>query len=68
MDSHAKGASIPVSVVVIGVENLDASLEFYAETLGLEVAETRTWQGSAFERYWHVPAGTGARCAFLEGF
>jgi catechol 2,3-dioxygenase-like lactoylglutathione lyase family enzyme len=53
-------------VVVIGVENLDASLAFYADTVGLEVAETWTWQGSAFERYWQVPAGTTARCAFLE--
>jgi len=58
--------SAPVSVAVIGVENLDASLEFYAGTLGLEVAETRTWQGPAFERYWQVPAGTRAKCAFLE--
>jgi catechol 2,3-dioxygenase-like lactoylglutathione lyase family enzyme len=53
-------------VVVIGVENLDASLKFYAGTLGLNVAETRTWQGPAFERYWQLPPGTGARCAFLE--
>ena len=70
MNSNADGASAPVSApvsaVVIGVENLDASLAFYAEILGLEVAETRTWQGSAFECYWHVPAGTKARCAFLE--
>ena len=61
-----EAASAPVSVVVIGVENLDASLKFYAGTLGLNVAETRTWQGPAFERYWQVPPGTGARCAFLE--
>jgi catechol 2,3-dioxygenase-like lactoylglutathione lyase family enzyme len=66
MNSNGNGASVPVSVVVIGVENLDASLAFYSGTVGLEVAETRTWQGSAFERYWQVPAGTKARCAFLE--
>ncbi len=65
MNSNGNGASAPVSVVVIGVENLDTSLAFYAETIGLEVAETLTWQGSEFERYWQVPAGTKARCAFL---
>ncbi|MDP6436958.1 MAG: VOC family protein [Gammaproteobacteria bacterium] len=66
MTSNGNGASAPVSVVVIGAENLDASLEFYSGTLGLEVAETWIWQGPEFERYWHVPEGTTARCALLE--
>lgn len=66
MNSNDNGVSAPVSVVVIGVEDLDSSLAFYAETLGLEVAETLTWQGPEFEAYWQVPAGTTARCAFLE--
>jgi catechol 2,3-dioxygenase-like lactoylglutathione lyase family enzyme len=66
MNSNGKGVSAPVSVVVISVEDLDESLEFYAETLGLDVAETLTWQGAEFERYWQVPEGTTARCAFLE--
>ena len=66
MNSSGIRASAPVSVVVIGVENLGASLAFYADTVGLEVAETRTWQGPEFERYWQVPVGTEARCAFLE--
>ncbi len=66
MNSSGISASAPVSVAVIGAGNLDASLEFYAGTLGLKVAETRTWQGALFERYWHLPAGSTARCAFLE--
>ena len=73
MSSNGNGAgapasgpvSVPVSVAVIGVEDLDASLEFYSGTVGLEVEETRDWQGPEFERYWNVPAGTAARCAFL---
>jgi len=65
MNEAAKTAGAPVSVVVIGAENLEASLEFYAGTLGLTVLEQWTWQGDAFERYWRVPAGTTARCAFL---
>ena len=66
MNSNADGAGVPVSVVVIGVDSLDASLDFYAGTLGLEVSESRDWKGPEFEAYWKVPAGTQARCAFLE--
>jgi catechol 2,3-dioxygenase-like lactoylglutathione lyase family enzyme len=58
-------ASVPVSVVVIGAEKLDASLRFYAGTIGLETTETRTWKGPEFERYWRLPAGSSARCSFL---
>ncbi|MGI9343384.1 MAG: VOC family protein [Gammaproteobacteria bacterium] len=66
MNTSEISTSVPVSVVVIGVENLDASLEFYAGTVGLDVAESRTWQGPEFERYWQLPAGASAKCAFLE--
>ena len=66
MNSNGNGAGAPVSVVVIGVESLDASLEFYAGTMGLEVAEAFSWDGPEFEQYWQVPAGTSARCAFLQ--
>jgi len=65
MAGDGKRTGTPVSVVVIGVEDLDASLGFYSGTVGLEVTERRTWQGPDFERYWRVPAGTTARCAFL---
>ena len=63
MDSKTRSA--PVSAVVIGVDKLDASLEFYAGTLGLGIAETRTWKGPEFARYWQLPADAQARCAFL---
>lgn len=65
MASDGKRTGAPVSVVVIGVEDLDASLGFYGGTVGLAVTESRTWQGPDFERHWRVPAGTTARCAFL---
>ncbi|MEZ5566658.1 MAG: VOC family protein [Gammaproteobacteria bacterium] len=61
-----KPVSVPLSVAVIGARSLDASLDFYAGTLGLKVSEKRTWQGAEFERYWHLPAGSKAHCAFLE--
>jgi catechol 2,3-dioxygenase-like lactoylglutathione lyase family enzyme len=65
MTTNPTAAGAPVSAVVIGVENLDASLKFYADTVGLEVTESRTWQGPAFEQYWRVAPGTAARTAFL---
>lgn len=65
MENYTVPDSAPVSVVVIGVENLDASLRFYADTLGLAVTETLTWQGPEFERHWNLPAGSSARCVFL---
>jgi catechol 2,3-dioxygenase-like lactoylglutathione lyase family enzyme len=57
--------SAPVSVVVIGVEDFNASMHFFRDTLGLQVADERTWKGPDFERYWNLPAGSAARCAFL---
>jgi catechol 2,3-dioxygenase-like lactoylglutathione lyase family enzyme len=65
MSTSQKAAGSPVSVVVIGVDKLDASLKFYAGTLGLDIVQTWTWQGPDFERYWKLPAGSKARCAFL---
>jgi len=65
MENYSVPDSAPVSVVVIGVEDLDASLRFYSDTLGLEVIESLTWQGPEFERHWDLPAGSSAKCAFL---
>ncbi len=65
MNDTAKSTSAPVSVVVIGVESLAKSLDFYAGTLGLEVTESRVWQGRDFEQYWQLPSGASAQCAFL---
>lgn len=63
--SQKTAAGAPVSVVVIGVADLDASLGFYADTLGLERIDSGVLQGGDFERYWRLPAGTTARWAFL---
>ncbi len=65
MNNNDNKVSAPVSVVVISVENLDTSLRFYADTLGLEVIESGKWAGADFERYWHLPSGAKASCAFL---
>ena len=64
--SENKGtAGAPVSAVVIGVDKLDASLDFYSGTLALETIEERSWSGPEFEQYWQLPAGSSARCVFL---
>jgi len=69
MSTTAKPAaaprSAPLSAAIIGAGDLDVSLGFYAGTLGLTVGESRTWEGPDFERYWHLPAGSKARVAFL---
>jgi len=65
MSSSETATSAPVSVVVIGVENLDTSLAFYEKIVGLEVAEADALQGPEFEQYWQLPAGATARYAFL---
>lgn len=65
MNHSATAASVPLSVAVIGTRDLDASLDFYAGTLGLTVVDKPMWHGPEFERYWHLPSGATARCAFL---
>ena len=65
MSEQQESIRSQVSVVIIGAENLDASLAFYADTLGLEIQDRRTWQGPEFEQYWNLPSGSAAECAFL---
>ncbi len=65
MENYTIPNSTPVSVVVIGVEKLESSLQFYADTLGLEVIEKLPLSGSEFEKHWGLPAGSSAKCAFL---
>jgi catechol 2,3-dioxygenase-like lactoylglutathione lyase family enzyme len=66
MNSNSNDRRAQVSAVIIGVDNLDASLDFYLGTLGLTVAENLVWSGADFEQYWQLPAGASARCAFLQ--
>jgi len=65
MTTQTDKPGAPVSVVVIGVEDLDTSLEFYAGTLGLDVTDSGTLEGADFTRYWQLPDAATARYAFL---
>ena len=54
-----------LGVSVCGVENLERSLEYYRDLIGLDVVDRGTWKGNDFERHWRLPAGSSARTALL---
>nr|NKB46090.1 hypothetical protein [Alphaproteobacteria bacterium] len=56
----------PLSVAVIGVEDMAASLHFYRDLIGLTAHDAQTWSGSGFETLWHLPAGASANAVFCE--
>ena len=56
----------PLSVAVIGVADMDASLNFYRDLIGLTASDRVTWSGPEFETLWHLPAGSSADAVFCE--
>lgn len=58
-------AGSPVYAATIGVRDLDASLGFYAEQMGLDVLGRRALSGAAFEAHWRLPVGATAEIAVL---
>jgi catechol 2,3-dioxygenase-like lactoylglutathione lyase family enzyme len=56
----------PLSVAVIGVEDMDKSLAFYRDSIGLTASAPATWAGEAFEKHWHLPPGSAAEAVFCE--
>ena len=56
----------PLSVAVIGVADMEASLHFYRDLIGLTAHDKVTWSGSAFETLWQLPAGSSAEAVFCE--
>ena len=50
MNNTSVYAAAPVSVCIIGVADLDKSLEFYAGTLGLDVADSGEVAGCALSK------------------
>src|SRR4051812_26603355 len=56
----------PLSVAVIGVADMDASLKFYRDLIGLTVSQRFVWTGPDFARLWHLPAEASADTAFCE--
>ncbi|HJN03631.1 MAG TPA: hypothetical protein QF665_00770 [Alphaproteobacteria bacterium] len=64
--ARAKGSGSPLAAAVIGVENLEASLGFYRDVIGLDASPVETWAGPGFERLWGLPAGATARATLCQ--
>jgi len=56
----------PLSIAVIGARNLEASLVFYRDIIGLTASDPVIWKGDAFETLWHLPKGSKAKAVFCE--
>ncbi len=56
----------PLSVAVIGVADMQASLHFYRDLIGLTAQNQVNWSGPEFERLWHLPEGAAADAVFCE--
>jgi catechol 2,3-dioxygenase-like lactoylglutathione lyase family enzyme len=56
----------PLSVAVVGVADMDASLRFYRDLIGLTAHAPITWEGPDFERHWRLPEGAAAQAVFCE--
>jgi len=56
----------PLSVAVLGTDDLDAALHLYRDLIGLDVVDRRTWKGADFEAHWQLPSGASAEAAFLQ--
>jgi catechol 2,3-dioxygenase-like lactoylglutathione lyase family enzyme len=53
--------------VAVSVSDLDRSLQFYVDLLGLEVAARGALRGSGITRLLHLPDDHEARQAFVKG-
>ena len=56
----------PLNTAIIGVENLDQSIGFYRDLIGLSVSDPFDWRGKDFEEIWHLPSGSHATGSFCE--
>ncbi len=56
----------PLNSAVIGVADIDTSLAFYRDVIGMTASEVVDWSGDGFAALWHLPAGAGARTAFCH--
>ncbi len=56
----------PLSVAVIGVADMEKSLAFYRDIIGLSASAPKVWSGEPFEKLWRLPAGSQATAVFCE--
>lgn len=53
--------------LTVGVSNMDRSLRFYVDGLGLKKTLDTQVSGDSFERLLRLPSGSTARTVFLQG-
>ena len=56
----------PLHMVTISVSDLEKSLSFYRDILGMEIQSESELAGEAFEHHWKVSPGTTARAVLLQ--
>ena len=59
-----KGSQL--NTAIIGVEDLDKSIGFYRDLIGLSASDPFDWRGKDFEDIWHLPSGSYAIGSFCE--
>lgn len=64
--AHGVSAGSPVSAAVVGVADLEKSVHFYRDLIGLDAEPPVTWSGPDFEAHWNLPRGASARAVFLH--
>lgn len=52
--------------MILGVDDLDASISFYRDVIGLDVSEIIRCGGAEFEQHWRLGNGTGGRASILS--
>lgn len=55
----------PLAVALLSCEQLDRSMAFYRDEIGLDAGPVTDWRGNAFEALWGLPEGTTAHCCLL---
>jgi glyoxylase I family protein len=66
-ESRSKVNAGSIHHLTIGVTNLEASMHFYCEGLGLRKTLDTVVGGASFERLLRLPNGSTARTVFLQG-
>lgn len=65
MCAHRTDSGSPLDTAIISVSDLDESLAFYRDLIGLSVIGMDTATDAGANAYWQVPAGTPVRSALL---
>jgi catechol 2,3-dioxygenase-like lactoylglutathione lyase family enzyme len=56
----------PLNMAILSVENVEGSLRFYRDLIGLDPSEVVALEGPTFESYWHLPTGSKAQAVLLS--